>query len=93
MRKVVANTTPIIALANIGYLDLLKHLYGEITIPRAVDREIISEPARSLVTNAKWIRVEDVKNPAQKSLFSSRLHAGEMEVIMLAQECCAQPLL
>ena len=35
MRKVIVNTTPIIALADIGYLDLLKKLYGEILIPEA----------------------------------------------------------
>lgn len=34
MHKVVANTTPIIALAGIGHLDLLEQLYGEIIIPK-----------------------------------------------------------
>ena len=53
MRKVVVNTTPIIALADIGHLVLLKQLYGEIIIPEAVDREIISEPARGLGTVMK----------------------------------------
>jgi predicted nucleic acid-binding protein len=33
MPKVVVNTTPLIALANICKLDLLKQLYGEIYIP------------------------------------------------------------
>ena len=93
MRKVVVNTTPIIALADIGHLDLFKNLYGEIIIPEAVNREIISEPGRGLVNGADWIRVESVKNPVQKSLFSSRLHAGEVEVIMLAQECGADLLI
>ena len=93
MRKVVVNTTPIIALADIGYLVLLKQLYGKIIIPEAVDREIISEPARRLVNEADWIQVEKVNNPNQKSLFSSRLHAGEVEVIMLGQECSADLLI
>ena len=52
MRKVIVNTTPLIALAGIGQLDLLRQLYSEITIPRAVYHEIISEPARSLVSAA-----------------------------------------
>ena len=55
MRKVVTNTTPLIALADIGQLELLHHLYEEILIPGAVMDEIISEPARTLVTNAKWM--------------------------------------
>ena len=49
MPKVVVNTTPLIALANIGKLDLLKQLYGEIYIPNAVLWEIKSEPAKSMV--------------------------------------------
>jgi len=42
MRKVIANTIPLIALAGIGQMDLLRQLYSEITIPRAVYHEIIS---------------------------------------------------
>ena len=36
MRKVVVNTTPLIALSHAGILNLLKQLYGEIIIPEAV---------------------------------------------------------
>lgn len=86
MRKVVANTTPIIALADIGQLDLLRQLYGEIIIPTAVLEEIISEPARSKVGESDWIIVESVSNAEQKRLFKSRLHEGEVEVMLLAQE-------
>lgn len=93
MRKVVVNTTPIIALADIGHLDLLRKLYGEIIIPQAVNQEILSEPAKRLVTTSDWIRVQEIENPVQKTLFSSRLHAGEIEVIMLAQECHADLLI
>ena len=42
MRKVVVNTTPLIALAEIGELHLLKDLYGIIEIPNAVFKEIES---------------------------------------------------
>ena len=86
MRKVIVNTTPIIVLAGIGQLNLLRDLYTEITIPRAVNHEIISEPVRSLVSSSDWIKVEKITGTIQKSAFSSRLHAGEIEVIMLAQE-------
>ena len=40
-RTVVVNTTPIIALALIGQLDLLQHLYGEVMIPPAVQAEVL----------------------------------------------------
>ena len=93
MRKVIVNTTPLIALAGIGHLDLLHKLYSEITIPKAVYLEIISEPARSQVSASKWIKVETVSGTVLKSAFSSRLHAGEIEVIMLAQEVDADLLI
>jgi predicted nucleic acid-binding protein len=37
---VVSNTSPIINLAAIGQLELLRHLYGTIIIPQAVYHEI-----------------------------------------------------
>ena len=36
MRRVIANTTPLIALANIDRLELLHELYGTIIVPQAV---------------------------------------------------------
>ena len=53
MRKVIVNTTPLIALAGIGQLDLLRQLYTEVLIPEAVNLEVISEPARSNVSTAE----------------------------------------
>ena len=40
MRKVIVNSTPLIALCHVGYLDILKKLYGEVTIPVAVYKEV-----------------------------------------------------
>ena len=45
MRKVIVNTTPLIALANIDQLGLLHKLYGTIIVPQAVMDEIIRDPA------------------------------------------------
>ena len=86
MRKVVANTTPLIALAEIDQLELLHKLYGVILIPEAVMEEIEREPARSLVMNADWIKQSPITHPEQKTLYKARLHAGEVEVIILALE-------
>jgi predicted nucleic acid-binding protein len=38
---VVSDSGPLIALANIGQLDLLSALYGEILIPKAVYEEVV----------------------------------------------------
>ena len=86
MPKVIANTTPLIALANIDRLELLRELYGTVIVPQAVIDEIIREPAKQRVRNAPWIKVEAVQDSSQKDIFRARLHAGEVEVMILARE-------
>ena len=64
--RVVSNTSPIINLAGIGRLDLLRDLYGAIVIPRAVYGEITGFgqhlPGAAEVQAADWIAVYEVKN-------------------------------
>ena len=72
MPKVVVNTTPLIALANIGKLDLLKQLYGEIYIPNAVLWEIKSQPAKFMVKissmTKKWRGPRAYSTPVRASV-------------------------
>ena len=42
MLKIVSDTTPLISLLKLDRLDILKELYGEISIPNAVYQEIES---------------------------------------------------
>lgn len=86
MRKVIVNTTPLIALANTDRLEILHKLYGTILVPQAVMDEIISEPAKQRVRSSSWIKIEEIKDQAQKDYFRARLHAGEVEVMILARE-------
>ena len=87
MRKVIVNTTPLIALAEIGELHLLKDLYDEIYIPNAVFEEVKSEPAYTEVRNAsEWIKQVSVDSADNREMLSSRLHSGEVEVIQYARE-------
>ena len=76
MRKVIVNTTPLIALANIDQLGLLHKLYGTIIVPQAVMDEIIRDPARQRVRSSSWIKVEAIRDQSQKDIFRARLHAG-----------------
>lgn len=85
MPEVVSNTTPLISLADIGLLWVLNELYGEIRIPEAVMNEIISDPARSEVSSSGWIKVCPVPESPGKRIYSSRLHAGEVGTIILAE--------
>ena len=93
MRRVIANTTPLISLADIGCFDILQKIYGEIVIPHAVLEEIKSEPAKTLVRNSNFIHVMRISDYRTKRIFSSRLHNGEVEVLLLAEEQGADLLL
>lgn len=86
MRKVLANTTPLIALANINQLEILHKLYRTIIVPQAVIDEIVREPAKHRVYECSWIKVEKIKDMTLKEMFRARLHAGEVEVMILARE-------
>ncbi len=44
MRKVIVNSTPLIALCNANLLFVLRQLYGNITIPEAVFDEVTAKP-------------------------------------------------
>ncbi len=93
MRKIIANTTPLIALAEIGQLDILRLLYDSVIIPEAVLQEIIEEPAKSEVHCANWIQTQSIQHPEEKQFYRARLHAGEVEVLILAREIQADLLL
>ena len=89
MRKVVVNSTPLIALCKIGRLDILKAMYKEILIPEAVYREVTekNDAVMTLIKkNLSWIKIENISNYADKKMYKARLHDGEVEVMILAQE-------
>ena len=86
MPKVIVNTTPLIVLADVGQFDLLRKLYREIIIPQAVLEEIKSQPAKRLTASSEWIKIVKVANKNDRGLFRAKLHAGEVEVMLLAQE-------
>ncbi len=88
-QTVVVNATPVIALALINQLDLLRRLYGEALIPPAVRAEVLAggpgSPGFVELQRAEWIRVTDLQDPRRADLLSD-LDRGEAEVIALAQE-------
>ena len=90
MRKVIVNTTPLIALSHVGELTLLQKLYGEIMIPQAVYQELSAKEdsiCKKQVDNSlDWIRVENIENQMAKAMYKTQLHEGEVEVMILAKE-------
>ena len=97
MPKVVCNSSPLIHLAKIGKLELLKGYFTEISIPEAVYRECVidgkdREDAKR-IENAAWIRVVDIKNIDLKKAFNTVLDEGESEAIVLALQESADLIL
>ena len=90
---VVCNATPVIALAAVGQLDLLRAVYGEINIPDAVFHEVTiagaGEPGAREVTAAAWIKRQPVRNRTLVNALGLELDLGEAEAIALALETSA----
>lgn len=89
MMKVVSNTGPIIGLAKIGRLSILKELAGEVLIPPMVHRELLAKTGEeaSLIDDAlsSFLRVSPLPplDPAVKMAIAD-LDAGEGHAIGLA---------
>lgn len=90
MRKVIVNSTPLIALSGINRLTVLHELYGNVIIPRAVYNEINAKPeskcAKDLEKSLDWIIIDEIKNIEAKTYYKTQLHDGEVEVMILAKE-------
>lgn len=87
--RVIVNSTPLIVLANVNKLELLQQLYGRIVVPQAVYDEVTIKPNSSIrgtISHNRWIAVERISSIEEKKMYQAKLHAGEVEVMILAQE-------
>lgn len=86
----VSNSSPIIHLAKIDQLDLLRDFFGELVIPEAVYQECMSEgkgrPEVVRIKQASWLRVVRVANRNLVKLLNAEIDSGEAEAIALALE-------
>ncbi len=86
----VSNSTPLIHLAKIGRLELLREFFGEVLIPKAVYRECVLEGKGSrdaeLIENTYWIKVVGINDETLKRSLMLELDEGESEAIVLAIE-------
>ena len=93
---VVSNTSPVVNLAAIGRLDLLRQLYEKVLIPQAVYDEIVAgttQPASEEVQIIEWVQSVQVTNRALVLVLRAELDEGEAEAIALALERQADLLL
>lgn len=87
--KVVSNASPLINLAAVGRLDLLRRLYRRVIVPPAVWGEVVRRGAgrrgSRAVRRAPWIRVKAVRDRPLVEMLLGELDPGEAESIVLAR--------
>jgi predicted nucleic acid-binding protein len=95
--RVVSDSSPLIALARIGHLDLLRELYGEVTVPQGVVQEVTSNgagrPGAKEVSTAQWIVTVEVESRQFVRSLRRDLGKGEAEAIASAVESEADLLI
>ena len=98
-RPVVADTGPLIAMARVERLELLRRLYERVVVPPAVHAELALDSGRpgarvlAGAFDAGWIIVEAVTDSALGRELARLLGAGEAEAIALAEQEGARFLL
>lgn len=86
---IISNTSPLIHLAKVGKLELLKSLFKAVQIPLSVYNEIIKNPKNTETVIIKkaveegWLRTEKVTLEEPLKKFST-VAKTELEVIALA---------
>lgn len=93
MSRVVLNSSVIIALSTLGYLNKLKHVFREVLTPRAVYEEVCMK-GRGLIGERELLEavkdgviiVKDVKNRLLVNALLDPLAIGEAETITLTVE-------
>ncbi len=78
----VADAGPLIALAQIGRLELPHRLFTRVVVPPAVAREI----APTLPDPPPWIVVRPLSRPLHPTIARAALDPGESEALSLALE-------
>ena len=95
----MADAGPLIALARVEQLDLLRRLYREVRVPPAVHAELAIASGRPGATvlagafEAGWISVQLATDPNAVSELARLVDPGEAEAIVLADQREARFLL
>ncbi len=78
-RVIIADSSCLIALSNIGELQLLRQVYEQVTMTPEIESEF-GEPLPD------WITVEEVTDKKKISILELELDRGESSAIALAIE-------
>lgn len=89
---VVSDTSPVLALAAIGQLDLLRLLFADVIMPEAVDHEIAHKNPAFLPLPS-WLRSQRASDRGLVNSLLAEIDLAEAEAIALAIELKADLLL
>jgi predicted nucleic acid-binding protein len=81
MTEPVCNSSPLIALQQIGQLRVLQLLFGGVLIPEAVRQEIAPS-----VALPEWLHIQALAFPIDRVIQEAALGRGETEAISLTLE-------
>lgn len=92
---VVSDSSPLIALATVGELNLLHELFGEVLVPGRVWDEIshADRPGTESIRTAAWLRTIAVADDSHLLALQTEVDEGEAEAMALAVEVQADFLL
>lgn len=96
MAVVVSDTSPVVALAYLGHLDLLTKFFGQVLIPPAVADELSKPAWREIAGSALTATFLQIRAPTdrgQVARLTSDLDPGEAEAFALALEIRAEAIL
>ncbi len=89
---VVSDTSPVLALAAIEQLELLRSLFEEVVIPEAVNRELTHKNPDFLPLPS-WLRSQRASDQTLVTSLLAEIDLAEAEAIALAIELRADLLL
>ena len=88
--NVVVNATPLIALSLVGQLSLLHEMFDAVIVPAAVYEEVVvhgqGRPGAAELAQADWLQVMPPMRSVTLEPMLLGLDAGELSVLLLAQE-------
>jgi len=95
---VIADTSPINYLVQMGEIEILPKLYGSILIPPSVRNELQHPRAPEAVRRwinqpPEWLQVRASSLTPDSELLEADIEVGERDAILLAQELAADELI
>jgi len=90
---IVSDTSPVTSLIQIGQLELLNAIFGQVVIPTAVYEELCRVPGQQIVIDQQnWLFIDHAQDSKHVKTLEIDLDPGEAEAIVLALELKADYL-